>query len=366
MDRRRFLAHGLRAAAVPLVPGLALPAEGVTRARAAPAVRIDGLAPDGPWFDPQLAIDGGMTAAVVDMQMYPRTFGNAVAALALWNGAFRRPGARMVKATRAADIERASREGRLAVVLACQDAAILDTSTASVSDANLDNLGLFYDLGLRVLQLTHNEQNAVGGSFRERNDSGLSRLGEKVVAGMNALGMLIDLSHCGTRTTLDAIRLSGKPCAITHAGCRALYPTARNKTDEEIRAVAEKGGVFGVFNMSCWLTDAAVPTVDHVVDHLAYAVKLAGVEHVSFGSDGPVLALPSLEQELAGHRGYAERNRGMPGSERVPTHVRVPELNSPQRLERLAAALRRRGLGSDAVDKIAGGNLVRVLRDACG
>jgi membrane dipeptidase len=106
--------------------------------------------------------------------------------------------------------------------------------------------------------------------------------------------------------------------------------------------------------------------VDHVVDHLAYAVKLAGVEHVSFGSDGPVLALPSLEQELAGMREYAERNRGMPGSERVPTHVRVPELNSPHRLERLASALRRRGIGSDAVDKIAGGNLVRVLRDTCG
>jgi membrane dipeptidase len=271
----------------------------------------------------------------------------------------------MVKAIRAADIDRAKQEGQLAVVLACQDAAILDAWTATVGDPYLDNLGLFYDLGLRVLQLTHNDQNALGGSFRERNDSGLSRRGEAVVAGMNALGMLVDLSHCGTRTTLDTIRVSAKPCAITHAGCRALYPTGRNKTDAEIRAVAEKGGVFGVFNMSCWLTDAAIPTVDHVVDHIAYAVKLAGIEHVSFGSDGPVLALPSLEAELAGTRAYHERNRGMPGSERVPAHVRVPDLNSPHRLERLASALGRRGFASDAVDKIVGGNLVRVFRDVC-
>ena len=99
--------------------------------------------------------------------------------------------------------------------------------------------------------------------------------------------MLIDLSHCSPRTTLQAIELSTRPCAITHAGCRALHETARNKTDEEIRAVAEKGGFFGVFPMSVWLTMRPTTSVDDVVDHIDHAVKVAGVEHVGFGSDGP-------------------------------------------------------------------------------
>jgi membrane dipeptidase len=268
---------------------------------------------------------------------------------------------------KADDITEAARDRRFAVVLACQDAAILDSSTISVNRYNLENLARFHELGLRVLQLTHNDRNAVGDSFREKEDAGLSRLGEAVVPEMNRLGMLIDLSHCSRRTTLQAIALSARPCAITHAGCKALHPTARNKTDEEIRAVAEKGGYFGVFNMSLWLTSRRTTSIDDVLDHIDHAVKIAGVEHVGFGSDGPVTQSPtSPEETLAGMRGYYERNKGLPGAETEPFHVNVPELNSPRRLERLATGLAGRGYTADAIDKIVGGNIARVLRDAIG
>ncbi len=321
------------------------------------------MAPDGPHFDSAAALEGGLTAAVVDMEMYPRSLENALAALADWNWTFRAADTRLVKVESPADFDRAASDGKLAVVLACQDAAILGPSTGSVSTYNLQNLGLLYELGLRVLQITHNEQNALGGSFRERRDSGLSRLGESVVAEMNHLGVLIDLSHCGPTTTLETLKASKRPCLITHAGCRALQASARNKADEEIRAVAETGGFFGVFAMSLWLTDRPTTSLEDLLDHVDHAVRVAGVEHVGFGSDGPVTAREDLGAELTGMREYARRNLGLPGAERIPDHVAIPELNTPHRLEVIGEGLRRRGYGSAAIDGILGGNLMRVLRD---
>ncbi len=246
MTRRTFIRNSIGALSLASVPSFA--AVVATRAQTGAkrsvndvyqrAFAIDILTNDNSWFDVQQAIDAGLTAAVVDLQIYPRTFINAVQALQDWNAAFKRND-RLVKVTKAADLLLAKPQKKFGVVLSCQDASILDASTASVNDFNLQNLQLFYDLGLRVLQLTHNERNAVGDSFREKSNAGLSRLGEKVVASMNELGMLIDLSHCGDKTTMEAIQLSKKPCAITHAGCRALYPTLRNKLDEHIRAIAE-------------------------------------------------------------------------------------------------------------------------------
>jgi membrane dipeptidase len=222
IDRRTFLRTGLAGlGAATVLPGLeAWPDLPAVKGEAMPspaaslyarALAIDTLTPGGPEFDPQEAISAGLTAAVADIPAYPRNFAGAIEGMAEWNDAFRGPESKFLKVLRAADFAEAKRSGRLGIVLACQDASILDSSTGSVNDRNLRNLRLFHDLGMRVLQLTHNERNAIGDSFREKSDAGLSRLGEKVVAEMNALGMLVDLSHCGDRTTLEAARLSTKP-----------------------------------------------------------------------------------------------------------------------------------------------------------
>jgi membrane dipeptidase len=374
MTRRIFIRHSLGALSLASVPGFVAVATTQAQTGTKPAINdiyqrafvIDILTNDNQWFDVKQAIDAGLTAAVIDLQIYPRTFLSAVQALQNWNAAFKKND-QFIKVTRAADLQLTKQQKKFGVILSCQDASILDASTASVNDFNLQNLQLFYDLGIRVLQLTHNERNAIGDSFREKSNAGLSRLGEKVVASMNEFGMLIDLSHCGDNTTMEAIQLSKKPCAITHAGCRALYPTLRNKPDEHIRAVAEKGGIFGVYNMSLWLTDRATTSIDDVLNHIDHAVKIAGVEHVAFGSDGPVLEDPTPEAEvLAGHQSYAKRNLGMPGAEKIPSHINVRELNSPQRLLRLAEALAKRGYKDDAIEKIIGGNFVRLFREVCG
>ena len=368
ISRRAFLGRGLSAAAALSSLG------GAARALAAetppghpPAITIDTLTTDGPSFDPREALKAGLSAAVVDLRLYPRNFPGAIDALAEWSSELHRAGSGFLKVLKGSDLQEARRLGKLGVILACQDAAILDASTGSVSDYNLRNLRLFYDLGLRVLQLTHNDRNAVGDSFREKTDAGLSRLGEKVVAEMNALGMVIDTSHCSDRTTLEAIRLSARPVAVTHAGCRALFPTPRNKPDEVIRALAEKGGYFGVFNQSNWLTDRDRSTVDDVVDHIDRVVKVGGIDLAGFGSDHPVLGDPTPQKEKVEQmQGYIKRNPGMPGAEPLHGHVTVTELDGPDRMRVLAGALARRGYKEEAVEKILGGNFARVFGVVCG
>lgn len=362
ITRRAFLRRGLGTAAALSSLGQAvrvLAAEAPVP-RMAPV--IDTLALDGPDFDAKAALAAGLTAAVLDLRLYPRNFPQAMEKLKEWDAAFKRPGSPFFKVLKAADLAEARRQGKFGVILACQDAAILDSSTFSVNDRNLENLRQFHGLGLRVLQLTHNDRNAVGDSFREKIDAGLSLLGEAVVKEMNALGMLVDLSHCSDQTTLQAIRLSTKPCAVTHAGCRALFPSLRNKPDEVIRALADKGGYFGIYNMSVWLTSKETSSAADVLDHLDHVVKVGGIDLAGFGSDGPVLGDPTPQEEkVQGLQGYVRRNQGLPGGEPVHGHVSVAELETPRRMEILAAGLATRGYKEDAIAKLLGGNFARVF-----
>jgi membrane dipeptidase len=327
---------------------------------------IDIQTNGGPEFDVSRALDAGITALVVDIPAYPRSFENAVHAMANWNYAIRKSDSRLHKVLTAVDMDAAGNDKKLGIILACQDGSILDASTQSVYDYNLENLQLFYDLGMRMLTLTHNERNSLGDSFRESSDAGLSYLGKSVVASMNTLGMIIDLSHCGDRTSTETITLSTKPCTVTHAGCRAIHPSLRNKPDEVIRLLADHGGLFGVYDMTNWLTTDGQASIDVVVDHLEHAVNIAGEDHVGFGSDGPPLQIDDPDGELKGMQEYMQKNLGTPGAEAIPSHVRIPELNTPQRMGNLAEAMQKRGFAGPAIDKILGGNFVRVFREVCG
>jgi membrane dipeptidase len=154
---------------------------------------------------------------------------------------------------------------------------------------------------------------------------------------------------------------------VTHAGCRALYPTLRNKPDEIIRALAERGGYFGIYNMSLWLTDRDTTSTADVLDHIDHVVKVGGIDLAGFGSDGAVVSDDTpADQRLQGMVGYAKRNLGLPGAERLPKHVIVEELNTPRRLLVLTDGLAKRGYKEEAIEKILGGNFLRVFGAACG
>ena len=304
--------------------------------------------------------DSGMTYAFYDVSITPngRSFDDCIRSLVLWNESIARSKNLLIRADCAGDIVTAKKTGKHALIYLFQDTYPLER--------NIDRLRLFYDQGVRVIQLTHNGRNFVGDGYVDRVNGGLSDFGFQVVEGMNELRMLVDLSHCSEQTTFDAIRYSKRPCAFTHAGCRALLATERNKTDAQIRALAEKGGVVGIFNMSCWLTDRDTASLDVVIDHIKHAVRIAGIDHVGFGSDGPMGGVQRLTEELAGHIQFFESTMHRPIYPQRPSHVRVPELNQPRRLVVLADALSRAGFKESDIDKIIGGNFFRLLKEVVG
>lgn len=303
-----------------------------------------------------------MDALVLDLTIFPRALPQATEALAAWTARVDEAGTALHLIRNGQDFQKARADNKLGVVIACQDASVLGPSVISYSDQNLDNLRTMHASGLRILQLTHNERTAAGDGFIEPHDGGLSLLGARVVEEMGRLGGLIDLSHCSDRTTIEAIGLSNGPVAITHAGCRALNSSMRNKTDEAIRALADKGGFFGVFMMSRWLTDRATSSVEDVVDHIDHAVKIGGIDCVGFGSDQPAMGdMRSQARKVSDLAVYQARNLGKAGAEPLNGHVTCADMDGPQRMTVLAEALTRRGYAGAARDKILGGNFVRVF-----
>jgi membrane dipeptidase len=182
---------------------------------------------------------------------------------------------------------------------------------------------------------------------------------------MNDLGVLVDLSHCGHRTTLDGIAASKKPVAITHAGCAALADLPRNKTDEELRALAKKGGVAGIYFMP-FLRTQGQPMAADLIHHIEHAVDVCGEDHVGLGTDGGISALELTEDYKKRFREFIadRRKQGIsaPG-ETEDVYLYLPDLNTPRRFETLAGLLQKRGHSGAWIEKILGGNFARLFKE---
>jgi len=256
-----------------------------------------------------------------------------------------------------ADIVEAKRTKRVGVILGFQDTTMLDT--------DLSRLDLFRDLGVRIIQLTYNLRNAVGDGCLEPSNAGLSAFGRAAVRRMNELGILVDLSHVGRQTTLDAIALSTKPVAATHTGCAALNDVPRNKPDPILRGIAEKGGVVGIYLMP-FLRAQGQPSADDFVRHVNHAVNVCGEDHVGVGSDLSITPLDLTPEFRAKHAGFV-RQRAAAGisapGEAADVFNYVPEFNTPRRMEQIADALAKAGHPSARIEKIIGSNWMRVLTD---
>jgi membrane dipeptidase len=175
------------------------------------------------------------------------------------------------------DVRRAKTEGKVAIIFGPQN--------ARPAEEGIHCFRILYELGIRILQLTYNERNLYGDGVAEPDNAGLSILGRQAIEEMNRLGMLIDLSHCGDKTTREAIEASSAPVSITHANARALHPSPRNKTDEHIKALASRGGVIGLTMWSPMLAFDHWPTLDDWVRHVDHVANLIGVEHIAIGTD---------------------------------------------------------------------------------
>jgi membrane dipeptidase len=230
-----------------------------------------------------------------------------------------------------------------------------------------ERLEMFRNLGVRIMQLTYNNRSYFGDGCLEPANGGLSRAGRSLVERMNTAGVAVDLGHAGMRTTAEAIAASQAPVLITHTGCRALHEHPRNQTDENLKALGDRGGVVGIYFMPYLVASPTVPTTAHVIDHLVHALDVAGTEHVGIGSDGAIAGSPiSDESAKLMEKDMAERKRlgiAAPEEDRLPL---VPELNVPDHMEIIAGKLKTHGYPQSVVDKVLGENFQRVLGEIWG
>jgi membrane dipeptidase len=256
-----------------------------------------------------------------------------------------------------ADFDHALAAGKIGLIAGFQSPAPLM--------GNLDFIELFYQLGVRVIQLTYNERSLLGDGCIETADAGLSRFGLRVIEEMNRLGMLIDLSHCGERTTLEAIQASRLPVLISHANARALCPSMRNKNDHVLAALARNGGVIGAAFWAplTYRHPDQRPDSQDLLNHIDHLVQHAGIDHVGIGSDiGEGEARADYEAMFAHGGGiYPEVTRAL-GSWYGWDNRMVAGLESVVDFPALTAGLLRRGHPVEQIRKILGGNLLRVYK----
>jgi len=251
-----------------------------------------------------------------------------------------------------ADIIRAKQEGKCAVIMGLQNADHFRRP---------DDVKAFFALGQRCAQLTYNSQNRIGSGSTERVDGGISDFGVAIIKAMNDVGMLIDVSHSGDRTTLDAISLSPKPIAITHSNCRALVDHPRVKTDEAIKALAAKGGVMGITGVRMFVKKTDPTTIADVVDHIDHVAKLVGIEHVGIGTDSDLNGYddtsPEMNKMLRGayKDSYAFREK-----------IDVDGFDHPLKMFDLTEELIRRNYSDANIRAVLGGNFQRLLTSTWG
>lgn len=225
--------------------------------------------------------------------------------------------------------------------------------------SRVEDVDYFYGLGQRVSQLTYNARTLVGNGSTERRDDGLSDFGVSIVERMNKVGMAVDVSHCGDRTTLDAFEVSRKPVLITHSNCRALNPNhPRCKTDEAIKAMAAKGGVMGITEVRMFVSPKEPTGVAAMLDHYDYVAKLVGVEHVGVGSDIDLLGYDAMPPDE-----YKQLKAGYKSSYGFRDKIDIDGYNFAKRPFDLAEALIRRKYSDANIEAILGGNFRRVLKE---
>jgi membrane dipeptidase len=260
---------------------------------------------------------------------------------------------------RHSDLARAKRENKLGIMLGFQNPEFLEEDP--------ERIATFRKLGVRIMQLTYNKRGKFGDGCLETANAGLTTTGIYAVKLMNDAGVAVDLSHSGYRTTAEGIAHSTRPVLISHAGCAAVYAHPRNKPDEILKSLANRGGYFGVYLMPYLVASPTVPTREHVLDHLVHAINVCGADHVGIGSDGGIQKVVlTPEQKAVFNQNMANRKQAgvaAPGEDRYPY---VPDFNGPDHMQVIADALAKRGQLASTIEKVLGANFQRVIGEIWG
>jgi len=266
----------------------------------------------------------------------------------------------LMRVRKAADLQTAKATRRLGLIYNFQDSSLFENEPARVA--------VFQQLGVRVMQITYNTRNLAGDGCLEGANSGLSNLGRQLVAAMNEARVVVDLSHSGQRTIAEGIAESRAPCVISHTGCRDLADRPRNTYDGELKALADKGGVAGIYFMPFLGTGGSVTKAD-LIRHIEHAVKVCGEDHVGLGTDGGISAVElTAEYRDSLRKEYESRvAQGIAAPGETADEVEfIPDYNTPRRFFQLADDLAARGWPARRIEKLLGENFARVYREVWG
>jgi len=372
IDRRAILAGAAGLAATSLLPASA------ARAAAAPDSRkwvivnaLGGLAdpnirdaPDP--FSPRVLAEGhasGITAINCTLGYVAGPadpFEKSVADVAEMDMLLRRYPRDLIKILSAADIRRAKAEKKIGIIYGFQNGAMMGKDAGRVD--------IFANMGVRIFQLTYNPANQLGDGSMAPDNRGLTPFGREVIERLNAQKMIVDLSHSGEKTCLEAARASKAPISINHTGCRAVTDLPRNKTDAELRLVAEKGGFVGIYFMP-FLNISGHARAEDVVRHIDHAVNICGEDHVGIGTDGHIGQIDDLQAyEAVLAKEIAERRAAGISAvgERPDTYPFVVDLRGPDQFRKLIGLLAASGYSSSRIEKIMGLNFVRHAEGVWG
>ena len=296
--------------------------------------------------------ESGITAIKSTLGGATGNFEEAVNDIAAADQLMEKRGELFLKVRTHGDFERARKEQKLGVIYSFESANMLEDK--------IERVELFRQLGVRVMQLNYNRRTPFGVGCLDGETDGLTELGRQAIAKMNEVGVALDLSHSNTQTTVDGIATSTKPPLITHAGCRAVYMHPRNKEDRELKALADKGGVVGIYMLPYITASPKQPMLDDYMQHLEHALKICGEDHVGVGTDVPFFRVDDSDLEEMKKAAEKRKTDGIaaPGEDR-PTYI--PDLNTPRKMELIADSLLKRGHNSAVVEKILGNNFKRVF-----
>ncbi|MBS0275418.1 MAG: membrane dipeptidase [Proteobacteria bacterium] len=258
-----------------------------------------------------------------------------------------------------ADFARAKRENKTGILFSFE--------TVTPLDGKPERIEMFRGLGVRVMQITYNVETPFGMGCLGDPNSGLTDLGRKAIEAMNKQGVVLDLSHSNVKTSLEALKATKKTAIITHAGCEAVHKHPRNKPDSLLKAVADQGGVVGIYDL-CYLTASPKqPTLNDYMDHMTHALKVCGEDHVGIGSDSSLTPWDTSPDAMAAFNKDEEaRHKAGVAAPEEDRPLYVEGLNTPMRSEIIADALLKRGYSERVAEKVLGLNFANAFKNSWG
>jgi membrane dipeptidase len=303
--------------------------------------------------------NSGVTAMKSSLGGFDNSFEDTVAEIASYQYVFELYPNDFIQIRRYEDFARAKQENKTAVLFSFE--------TVTPLDGKPERIEAFRGLGVRVMQITYNVATPFGMGCLGDANSGLTELGRKAIEAMNKQGVALDLSHSNIKTSFDALKATKKTAIITHAGCAAIHEHPRNKPDNLLRAVADQGGVIGIYDL-CYLTASPKqPTLDDYMAHMTHALKVCGEDHVGIGSDSAMTAWDTSPKAMAAfQKDEDDRHKAGVAAPEEDRPLYVIGLNTPLRSEIIADALLKRGYSERVAEKVLGLNFVNALKAGWG